>query len=101
MALSAMTCEACGEARLTVTVGQAVLVSKSEGSWAHGRGPQDSSTYMCNAAYSLQAYSFYLCQNCQGLDLLYVCDEHFPNMISKRIAFEYMGQLSTNIHTEF
>ena len=31
--------EACGEARLTVTVGQAVLVSKSEGSWAHGRGP--------------------------------------------------------------
>ncbi|CAK9094034.1 unnamed protein product [Durusdinium trenchii] len=30
-------CEACGEARLTVAVGQAVLVSKSEGSWAHGR----------------------------------------------------------------
>eukprot|EP00434_Breviolum_minutum_P001797 symbB.v1.2.001591.t2/scaffold88.1/size340390/26 len=30
-------CEACGEPRLTVAVGEAVLVAKSEGSWAHGR----------------------------------------------------------------
>lgn len=30
-------CEACGEQRLSVAVGEAVLVSKSEGSWAHGR----------------------------------------------------------------
>ncbi|CAJ1456798.1 unnamed protein product [Effrenium voratum] len=30
-------CEACGEHRLSVAVGEAVLVSKSEGSWVHGR----------------------------------------------------------------
>lgn len=28
--------QACGEPRLTVAVGEAVLVAKSEGSWAHG-----------------------------------------------------------------
>ena len=30
--------KACGEQRLSVAVGEAVLVSKSEGSWAHGFG---------------------------------------------------------------
>lgn len=34
-------CEACGEERLSVEPGQAVLVSKSEGSWAHGRKMPD------------------------------------------------------------
>ena len=29
--------QACGEHRLSVAVGEAVLVSKSEGSWVHGR----------------------------------------------------------------
>ncbi|CAE7264883.1 ZDHHC6 [Symbiodinium sp. CCMP2592] len=38
---AACDCEACGEERLSVEPGQAVLISKSEGSWAHGRKMPD------------------------------------------------------------
>lgn len=43
--------QACGEARLTVAVGQAVLVSKSEGSWAHGSSLSATQRTCCNAEH--------------------------------------------------